>query len=907
MWFTLFLFAASFLLSALLAPKPKIENARAGNMSDIQLPRATEGDPVPWVIGTVRQKGPNTLWSGDFDTDKITKKVKTGLFSSKQQTVGYKYKLGFDLALCMGPGVSLLKVWAGKKVLWQGIRSTVSTFGMGSGSFLGGEDQRGGFQGTVTFFPGNFDQGRSSYLQQKCHSLVPAYNGICHLVFHRFYIGNSPQLEQLSFELQRLPNDMGLTGGIHIVNGKDANPICALYDGIVNNWGRLGISLDSIDLDSWKAAAVTCHAEGNGINVLVDRANDGKDVIEEILRQIDGIMYQDSVTGKVKIALIRQDYVLDQLPLFGPHNTRELSNYTVQTWDETYNEVRVNYSNRAKDYANSSALVQDFANISMQGRVKSTSLSFPWVCDNQLATNLAQRQLNIQSIPLMKCTLVVTRVGQSLRPGSCFLLNWPEYNIVRAVMRVHRIDLGELVNGRIVLECMQDRFATGATTFGPPDAGLWQPIADEASIIQRQVSDEVPYRLLMLNDDRLPPVGTTRLMSMAQKPSSASQNFSVEHSLDDFVTSSQLNPPQEYAEVGILLADYPASAGFAAGLDTVGFSVSGLTFPEDLEVIAVDDVRQGKNLIMVDKEIMGFTGWQDQGNGAFRLTGVRRGLMDTAIASHTTGASVFFITAYAIHENEILYPADNTIKLIDHTALGVSLLEAIEPVEVAASGRPHRPLPPDYLTVNGSRTPAKVTANPIALAWRERNRLTETQISFEDDASVSPEAGTTYTVRWRKDSGSWTVVSSLTTPDYSLNVGPAFGQIDVEVLAYRNNLSSYSASQISFTAETILPVSNTVPPSISGDPILGATLTASRGTWVETTGYSYQWIRDGQPITGAIETTYVPTTADLDKQLNVLVTGSNAGGSKTVGASPVGPVERASGYGNNYGFNYGEN
>jgi hypothetical protein len=68
-------------------------------------------------------------------------------------------------------------------------------------------------------------------------------------------------------------------------------------------------------------------------------------------------------------------------------------------------------------------------------------------------------------------------------------------------------------------------------------------------------------------------------------------------------------------------------------------------------------------------------------------------------------------------------------------------------------------------------------------------------------------------------------------------------------------------------------VVNTSRPTISGAAVVGATLTASVGTWSPTpTEYYYDWLRDGEFIVGEYGPTYVPTVADLGKKITVLVT-----------------------------------
>jgi Ig domain of plant-specific actin-binding protein len=85
-------------------------------------------------------------------------------------------------------------------------------------------------------------------------------------------------------------------------------------------------------------------------------------------------------------------------------------------------------------------------------------------------------------------------------------------------------------------------------------------------------------------------------------------------------------------------------------------------------------------------------------------------------------------------------------------------------------------------------------------------------------------------------------------------------------------------------AATGRPV-NTSAPTISGQPYVGKTLTASPGTWQNSpTSYAYQWARCDQngngcnQISGATQKTYVPTSADVNHTLEVWVTATNSAG-----------------------------
>lgn len=81
------------------------------------------------------------------------------------------------------------------------------------------------------------------------------------------------------------------------------------------------------------------------------------------------------------------------------------------------------------------------------------------------------------------------------------------------------------------------------------------------------------------------------------------------------------------------------------------------------------------------------------------------------------------------------------------------------------------------------------------------------------------------------------------------------------------------------------PPANTAPPTISGTPQVGQTLTANRGTWTNSpTGYAYAW-SDG--ATGATDTL---AAGDEGQMITVAVTATNSAGSTTATSSAVGPV-----------------
>jgi hypothetical protein len=84
------------------------------------------------------------------------------------------------------------------------------------------------------------------------------------------------------------------------------------------------------------------------------------------------------------------------------------------------------------------------------------------------------------------------------------------------------------------------------------------------------------------------------------------------------------------------------------------------------------------------------------------------------------------------------------------------------------------------------------------------------------------------------------------------------------------------------TSVATLPVapgvlSLTSTPLVSGTAAFGQTLTANPGVWDSGVGFSYQWLRDGTVISGAVSKRYVLTSTDVGSALTVTVVGSKYG------------------------------
>lgn len=162
---TLLLYAAMFVLSDLLSPKPKLEDAKPAGLGGFQVTTATEGRPLPMAWGTNRFSGPNVIWYGDLIQEAIVEEVRTGLFSKDSFVRGYRYHLGVQWALHQGVADELLRVWCDEDVIFEGSVVHGGTFTIDERELFGGEELgNGGLAGTLQFFSGTNDQDPAPYL-----------------------------------------------------------------------------------------------------------------------------------------------------------------------------------------------------------------------------------------------------------------------------------------------------------------------------------------------------------------------------------------------------------------------------------------------------------------------------------------------------------------------------------------------------------------------------------------------------------------------------------------------------------------------------------------------------------------------------------------------------------------------
>jgi hypothetical protein len=669
-------------------------------------------------------------------------------------TLGYKYYLGMHMIICHGPVESINRIYVGERlarsspISYDGVENPIKSFLMSAPGLFGGlaQGKEGGVEGPVDIMFGADDQTQSDYLLTQdgmTASNLPAFRGVVSCVLKGTYVAAySPYLKPWAFTVRRIPGKSWYSAKATInISGDDAsaNGAHILYEVLTNaDWG-LGYSAALIDDASFRAAADTLYDEEFGLSLVLTGQEPIEEFVQQILRHINGVVYTDRTTGKFTLVLIRDDYSVPALPVFNESNVIKLDSFQRSSYAELINEVTIVYRERgfSKD---SAATFQDLASIQAQGGIIAQIIQFPGIDNRAIAEKVGMRELRQHSTPLAQMRLVVNRQGWDINPGDPIVLEWPTLGIASMVVRVVKADYGDVRDGKIQLDCVEDIFGLPtASYYTAAETGWVDPVGAAAPVTTAKLSEATYYEIAtgfpggQVAIQNLT-AATSFLVFLADQPvvspsyqlwaktATGDYQYRIDGSYTPNVTLS--NDIYYTDEVDIATSIMPFEAQFV--------QVGSYGFIND-EIVRIDAIDTDNNLVTLG-----------------------RGCIDTIPAQHSAGDTLWF--GKGLWGIDFSPFGAETIYAKALVQTGSELLDIGSATEETTTlvGRQYKPYPVANVTHGDSdwsfpqQTYGIISGSPgIRFKWADRNRLQQTVpgiIADWFDSTITVESGVTYSL-----------------------------------------------------------------------------------------------------------------------------------------------------------------
>ena len=339
----------------------------------LQVQQSSQGLTLPVVYGRARVAG-NLVWYGDFTTygHKTTTRQsgKGGRGGVKQEDVKYTYEAAVMMALCEGEIKGVTRIWRDKEKF-----SSLA-------------------QLRLTLYKGGEEQPIWPHLQQARHvAQAVSYSGTAYLCSPNYELTKSAQIYSHNFEVD---GKLGYSTSI-----VDANPRDIIRDLLTNQKYGCGFPVENLgDTDVY---GTYCRAAGIFLSPVYSEQQEAQRNIAELLEQTNSAAVFSQ--GRLKIVPYGDSglsgngatYIPNLTPLYDltdddfiVSGAEDPVRVERKTNADAYNQVQIEYLDRANDYNIAVAEAKDQANIEQYGIRPKDAVKMHGICDAKVARQVAQ-------------------------------------------------------------------------------------------------------------------------------------------------------------------------------------------------------------------------------------------------------------------------------------------------------------------------------------------------------------------------------------------------------------------------------------------------------------------------------------------------------------------------------------
>lgn len=338
----------------------------------LQVQQSSQGLTLPVVYGRARVAG-NLVWYGDFTTYEhktTTRQGGKGGGGVKQEDVKYTYEAAVMMALCEGEIKGVTRIWRDKE------------------KFSSPASLR------LTLYKGGEEQPVWPHLQQAKHAAQAiSYSGTAYLCSPNYELTKSAQIYSHNFEVD---GKLGYSSSI-----VDANPRDIIRDLLTNQKYGCGFPVENLgDTDVY---GTYCRAAGIFLSPVYSEQQEAQRNIAELLEQTNSAAVFSQ--GRLKIVPYGDSglsgngatYIPNLTPLYDLSDddfivsgAEDPVRVERKTNADAYNQVQIEYLDRANDYNIAVAEAKDQANIEQYGIRPKDAVKMHGICDAKVARQVAQ-------------------------------------------------------------------------------------------------------------------------------------------------------------------------------------------------------------------------------------------------------------------------------------------------------------------------------------------------------------------------------------------------------------------------------------------------------------------------------------------------------------------------------------
>jgi hypothetical protein len=646
-------------------------------------------------------------------TTKVTRKV-----------VGYRVDAA--MCICLGPGVTLRKIYVGKDAVWSG------ALGVGRHEVANTENVPALGSGFI-YHSGEFDQTPDPYLAQfVAAGNLPGYVGFAYIIF-KGVDASVLSGAGYSFEVERLTDYLDL--GSDRLIGEDLNPSEAMADVILNDWGAIGVAAELLDFDSLVTAAAQYAADGLGAGIASYNENFGVSLLNSFQTQTRSILYVDPDTGKIRAKALRST-AFDEGAAVSLDNTNLTAVQRMEKsgWLDFPTHYKVSFENRANDYAD------EFVS-SPNPAITPTNDRSRRVSDNSLSTvktqagaaAVLQLFMTYEGSPRLGFTLQGNREAADILPGEPFLISWPEYGLSNFPLFASKIAEQGSTSNYVMLTCQQYENVQVNDFFAVPEPSEHvvvnlNPVPPVPGFV---ISAPFWYLANSGYEQSLEAVDNTSFPMVFPRPANQYQLFTNAH-LTDTDARVQIDMPYAlHAKFAKPIKPYANVSDYI----TPRVTIKDVVNPDLLVNQGLIGVYEGNRLIITPYEIMGYEEFVDNGDGTYDLLNVHRAMLDTTLSYHDVDEDLVIadfraerVLPYIVYDYED--PVTFSLYSRSHRGLGKTALE----MEYTPDKRTNAIYAPKNVKINLLDTTAVVEPGEI-VNFRAEHRQRSRDITLLADAS----------------------------------------------------------------------------------------------------------------------------------------------------------------------------